>query len=57
MLDGNVNTKALDEMSDAAAHATLTFAMTSSDVSGAAQGGGSKRSGAAMEFKGSHLRK
>jgi hypothetical protein len=43
-------------MSDAAAHATLTFAMTRSDVSGAAQGGGSKN-GNAMEFKGSHLRK
>jgi hypothetical protein len=25
---GNVNTKALDEMSDAAAHATLTLAQT-----------------------------
>jgi Zn-dependent M28 family amino/carboxypeptidase len=31
---GNVNTKALDEMSDAAAHATLTFAQTTSAVSG-----------------------
>ena len=57
VLDGNVNTLALDEMSDAAAHATLTFAMTSSDVSGSAQGGGSNKSGAGMEFKGSHLKK
>jgi Zn-dependent M28 family amino/carboxypeptidase len=31
---GNVNTKALDEMSDAAAHATLTFAQRTSAVSG-----------------------
>jgi Zn-dependent M28 family amino/carboxypeptidase len=31
---GNVNTKALDEMSDAAAHATLTFAQTTSVVNG-----------------------
>jgi Zn-dependent M28 family amino/carboxypeptidase len=30
---GNVNTKALDEMSDAAAHATLTFAQRTSAVS------------------------
>jgi Zn-dependent M28 family amino/carboxypeptidase len=31
---GNINTKALDEMSDAAAHATLTFAQRTSAVSG-----------------------
>jgi Zn-dependent M28 family amino/carboxypeptidase len=31
---GNVNTKALDEMSDAAAHATLTFAQRTSAVNG-----------------------
>jgi Zn-dependent M28 family amino/carboxypeptidase len=31
---GNVNTKALDEMSNAAAHATLTLAQTPSAVSG-----------------------
>ena len=30
----NVSTQALDEMSDAAAHATLTFAMTTSAVNG-----------------------
>jgi Zn-dependent M28 family amino/carboxypeptidase len=34
----NVNTTAIDQMSDATAHATLVFAMTSSDVS-ATQGG------------------
>jgi Zn-dependent M28 family amino/carboxypeptidase len=33
----NVNTQALDEMSDAAAHATLEFAMTSSAVNGTAK--------------------
>ena len=33
----NVSTQALDEMSDAAAHATLTFAMTTSSVSGTAR--------------------
>jgi Zn-dependent M28 family amino/carboxypeptidase len=58
-LDGNVNTLALDEMSDAAAHATLTFAMTGSDVSGASQGGGNGSPSAATsaEFKGSHLKR
>ena len=31
---GQLNTKALDEMSDAAAHATLTFAQRTSAVNG-----------------------
>ena len=56
-LDGNVNLKGLDEMSDAAAHGTLTFAMTSSAVGGTAKGGGSSVQTDSMEFKGSHLRK
>jgi len=34
----NINTKALDEMSDAVAHAVLTFALTSSAVSGTDKG-------------------
>ena len=32
---------ALDQMSDAIAHSTLTFAMTTSAVNGTAKGGGS----------------
>ncbi|MQA06409.1 MAG: M20/M25/M40 family metallo-hydrolase [Streptosporangiales bacterium] len=48
---GNVNMDALDEMSDATAHATLTFANTKSAVSGTARAanGPSTRS---MEFDG-----
>jgi hypothetical protein len=34
----NLNTKALDEMSDAAAHATLTFAQTTSAIEGTDKG-------------------
>ena len=34
----NVNLDVLEQMADAAAHATLTFAMTSSAVSGTAKG-------------------
>jgi hypothetical protein len=47
--------KALDEMSDAVAHAILTFAMTTSAVNGTdkGQGGGSSD----FEFLGSSLRK
>ncbi|HJR37465.1 MAG TPA: M20/M25/M40 family metallo-hydrolase [Nocardioidaceae bacterium] len=55
-LDGNVNMQALDEMSDAAAHATQTFAMTTSAVGGTAKGSGNAK-GAAMDFKGSHLQR
>jgi Zn-dependent M28 family amino/carboxypeptidase len=46
----NVNTLALEEMSDAAAHAILTFAMSTSSVSGAA-----KASPTAMEKVGDRL--
>lgn len=35
---GNVNDEVLDQMADAAAHATLTFAMTSSAVQGTSKG-------------------
>jgi Zn-dependent M28 family amino/carboxypeptidase len=48
----NINGQALDEMSDAAAHAVLTFAMTKSDVSGTA-----KASGKGAEYKGPKLQK
>ena len=34
----NLSHRALDEMSDAAAHATLTFAMTTSSVNGTDKG-------------------
>ncbi len=37
----NLNNTALDQMSDAIAHSTLTFAMTTSAVNGTAKGGGS----------------
>jgi Zn-dependent M28 family amino/carboxypeptidase len=37
-LDGNVNTLALDEMSDAIAHGTLTFAQSTSAVEGTDKG-------------------
>ena len=37
----NLSNVALDQMSDAIAHSTLTFAETTSAVNGTAQGGGS----------------
>ncbi len=51
-LAGNLNTRALDEMSDAIAHATLTFAQTTSAVNGTAKGNGTPTS--SFEFKGAH---
>ena len=39
----NISLEALDLMSDAAAHAVLTFAMTPSAVPGTGQGAGSRR--------------
>ena len=45
----NISLEALDQMSDAAAHAVLTFAMTTSDVSGTRKGRGIGR----LEFDGS----
>lgn len=52
-LEGNINMEALEEMSDAAAHATLTFAMTTSVVSGTARSSSESTS----LFKGSHLQR
>jgi Zn-dependent M28 family amino/carboxypeptidase len=49
----NLSAEALDEMSDAAAHATLTFAMTTSAVQGTDKG---KALGHG-KFQGSNLRK
>jgi len=46
---------ALDQMSDAAAHAVLTFAMTTSAVNGTDKGNGQGQ--ADMEFQGANLKK
>ena len=46
----NVNSTALEQMADAAAHATLPFAMTTSSPNGT-----SKASGNASKYKGSLL--
>ena len=51
----NVNTVALDEMTDAVAHAVLTFAMTSSAVEGT--GKGTKSKVYDPTFRGSHALK
>lgn len=53
----NNNEQALDEMSDAAAHAVLTFAQTTSAVNGTDKGKGNGKWSDAMVYKGSHLRK
>ncbi|MQA26558.1 MAG: M20/M25/M40 family metallo-hydrolase [Micromonosporaceae bacterium] len=52
-LEGNINMQAQEEMADAAAHATLTFAMTKSAVGGTAVASSDPGS----LFKGSHLRR
>ncbi|MBB5788011.1 M28 family peptidase [Jiangella mangrovi] len=49
----NLSEQALDEMSDAAAHATLTFAMTTSAIEGTGKGEATGQSTA--DFRGSHL--
>lgn len=51
---GNVNLDALGEMSDAAAHATLVFAMAKSAPAGADSGGSG---GAQAQFQGQHLQR
>ncbi|HEX2045148.1 MAG TPA: M20/M25/M40 family metallo-hydrolase [Gaiellaceae bacterium] len=51
---GNLSSDALDEMSDAAAHATLVFAQTGSAVQGTDKG---KAQGHLTEFQGSRLHK
>ncbi|MGH2806608.1 MAG: M28 family peptidase [Actinomycetota bacterium] len=48
----NVNTVALEQMSDAAAHSVLTFAMTTSAVNGTSKSSNSSVTN--LEFKGSH---
>ena len=55
-LVGNLNTQALDEMSDATAHGTLTFAQTTSAVTGTGQGSGTPGSSAA-KYHGSLLQR
>jgi Zn-dependent M28 family amino/carboxypeptidase len=54
----NVSEEVLAEMSDAAAHAMLTFAMATSSVNGTAKGSEkAMRAAEKMEFLGNHLRK
>ena len=53
-LVGNINMDALEEMSDAIAHATLEFAMTRSAVSGTGRASGQA---ASAVYKGSHLQR
>ena len=47
----NLSTQALNQMSNAIAHATLTYAMTRSDINGTGQAS-SKASGSSAEFRG-----
>jgi Zn-dependent M28 family amino/carboxypeptidase len=56
VLIGNVNMKALREMSDATAHAVLTFAMTQSSPSGTDRSGHTYDP-EELEFNGSHARR
>lgn len=51
----NISLAALDQMSDAAAHAVLTFAMTTSSVNGTDKGKGLGKFKDGMEFRGNHL--
>ena len=51
----NISLDALDQMSDAAAHSVLTFAMTTSSVNGADKGKGLGKFNDGMEFRGSSL--
>lgn len=53
----NISLDALDLMSDAAAHAVLTFAQTTSSVNGTDKGKSNPKFAEAMDYKGSHLRK
>jgi hypothetical protein len=55
-LVGNLNTQALDEMSDATAHGTLTFAQTTSAVTGTEKGQVTPTSSAA-KYHGSLLQR
>jgi len=47
----NLSSRALNQMSNAIAHATLTYAMTRSDINGTGQAS-SKASGSSAEFRG-----
>ena len=51
----NISLEALDHMSDAAAHAVLTFAMTRSSVNGTDKGKGHGKFKDGMEFNGPYL--
>ena len=51
----NLSVEALDQMSDATAHAILAFALTTSAVNGTEKGQGTPSS--SLEYKGSHLQK
>jgi Zn-dependent M28 family amino/carboxypeptidase len=51
----NINNKVLDVMSDAVAHATLTFAQTTSAVNGTTKA--SSTSTKSFDWKGNHLRR
>jgi Zn-dependent M28 family amino/carboxypeptidase len=51
----NLSIEALDQMSDATAHALLTFAQTTSSVNGTAKGSGTPSS--SSDYLGSHLQK
>ena len=54
----NNNDEALDQMSDAAAHAVFTFAMTSSSVNGTDKGSDkAQKSADALDYQGSKLRR
>jgi Zn-dependent M28 family amino/carboxypeptidase len=55
-LAGNVNLDALEEMADGAAHAVLTFAMTTSAVSGTGRAADPALANQ-LEYQGSHLRR
>jgi Zn-dependent M28 family amino/carboxypeptidase len=51
----NISLEALDQMSDAAAHAVLTFAMTTSSVNGTDKGKSNTKFMDGMTFRGSRL--
>jgi Zn-dependent M28 family amino/carboxypeptidase len=53
----NNSNEALDQMSDAAAHSVLTFAMTTSSVNGTDKGKGNGKWKNGMEYQGSDLKK
>lgn len=54
----NISLEALDQMSDAAAHSVLNFAMTTSSVNGTGQASTNAiQSADDLEFKGSHARR